>query len=216
MKLSSFILYLWLKTHSKQVGRSWVFTLTSFLSSSSQNPCSVSLCPPICLFFTVHSLPTPLTVVLNSTVLHKSPLSLAACCGRFYNPPPRQCWGLFHHLRSATGRQKRPTNIWESSRWLWEKLLSLSVLSHASLAIPFVSCPSRFSPQNCISLFALFCPSSLWLGFCYHSLFFFFIFLWLTHRVCLCCSSKQIPSARCVYVTEARPVKGWSPDKESD
>lgn len=128
---------------------STVFTLPSSLFPSSLNPCDVS--PPSCLFFTVHSLPTPPTVVLNSTVLHKSPLSLAACCGRFYNPLLRQWRGLFHHLRrlQCCRETERPLSIWESSRWLWgRKLLSLSVFSHASIAVSFHCTSFPFSLQK--------------------------------------------------------------------
>lgn len=60
---------------------------TSSLSSSSCTPCYVC---PLSFVLIIDSFSKPLTVVLNSTVLHKSPLYLATCADRFYNPLLRQ------------------------------------------------------------------------------------------------------------------------------
>lgn len=167
-----------------------------------------------------------LTVVLNSTLLHKSPpLSLAACCGRFYNPLLRQCWGLFHYLtRFQCWGTKHTTCVCGSSRWLcvcvWGGLLSLSAVSHASLAVSFHFMSFPFSQQTCISP----CPSplpSLWLScLCYltDSPLFLFFPDWPTGRSVYSAALQQLSPSfpAVVYVTEARAVKGWSPDKEKD
>lgn len=159
------------------------FTRTSSLSPSSHNPCNISAVSSILPLFFFFHFQHLLTVVLNSTVLHKSPLYLAACCGRFYNPLLRQWWGLFHHLRrlQCCRETERPTNIWESSRWLWGKLLSLSVVFHASLAVSFHFMSFPFSQQSCVSLFAFFVlPPSGWASFVISLAFLFLIFHWLT------------------------------------
>lgn len=158
-------------------------------------------------------------------VLHKSPLYLAACCGRFYNPSLRQWWGLFHHLRrlQCYWETKRPASIWESSRWWGGSTFSVCLLSCLTCCIIHLNVLPIFSAELHFPI-CLFCPSSLWLSFfCYLARFPFFLFSltdWLTgqpvYKVQRCSSSERILSSRCVYVTEARPVKGWSPDKEKD
>ena len=170
----------------------------SFLTVSFRSHLLRCLSSILSLFFlTVHLLPTPPTVVLNSTVLHKSPLSLAACCGRFYNPLLRQWRGLFHHLRrlQCCRETERPLSIWESSRWLWgRKPLSLSVFSHASLAVSFHCTSFPFSLQkNCISLFAFFVlPPSGWVSFVIFLTFSYFSLTeWRASRCTKCRTVQQ-------------------------
>lgn len=199
-----------------------VFTLTSspvsFLSQPLQRLCC--LLHPVKFFFPFHrSLTTLRTVVLNSSVLHKSPLHLAACCGRFYNPALRRRRGLFQHLRRLKGcwETKRPASVWESSRWLLggKATFSLWLLScFTCCIIPLTVLPiSAAKLRVPICLFMSFLPPA---DFYSLSLFLFFTD-WptsqLVYKVKRCSSSERILSSRCVYVTEARPVKGWSPDK---
>lgn len=116
-------------------------------------------------------------------MLHKSPLYLAACCGRFYNPLLRQWWGLFHHLRrlQCLWETERPTNIWESSRWTWREVtFSFCRLScFTCCIIPFYVLPIfpaklRFP----ICLFVL--PPSGWASFVISLTFLLLIFHWVT------------------------------------
>lgn len=110
-------------------------------------------------------------------------------------------------------------------------LLSLSLFSHASLAVSLPFYVLTIFQQYCNSPFAFFffflCfhqhhPLAEFSFILSHSFSLLLIFHWLEWRASRRIkrsavqhrSSERILSSRCVYVTEARPVKGWSPDKE--
>lgn len=173
-----------------------------------------------CFFPYIHSL--FLTEVLNSTLLHKSPpVTWQLAVAGFII----LCWdsveGYFATPEgsSAAGRLNSPP-VFEKAPGDCGRKFLFSVVCHAPLAISFHFPSFPLSQQNGTSLFPSPAPSPLaelpfvishTLSFSYSS---------LCDRRVSCCikrgaaaSSDLLSSLAVVYVTEARPVEGWSPDK---
>lgn len=145
-------------------------------------------------------------------VLHKSPLRLAACCGRFYNSLLRQWWGLFHYLRrlQCPWKRKRPASIWESSRSYWREVtFSFCLLSCFTCHINQFYVLSIFPATLYFPILPFYPPPPLWLSFlCYLTHFPFSYFSLSNWRASWCitsCAAAQSGSSPLTVFMWQRP-----------
>lgn len=126
---------------------------------------------------------------------------------------------------SAAGRLNAPPAFDKAPGDYWRKLLSLPVISHASLAVSFHFMSLPIFPATLQFPVLLFCPSSLpplppcsWISFVI-SLTFLLPYFWPTRLTGQPLSetlgvASSLPSSLLFMWQRPEPVKGWKPDKE--